>query len=274
MTNLPTVLAGLLLINISTFAVGEVLIENNRFNCVIEPFEIVNLGSSAEGVLVEVNVDRGDRVTQGQLLARIDSRVEEATVELAKVQAESTAGLESSRARLALQKAKLKRNRKLADQKVISAEELEELETQLELAEIDYRQAQANKRTEKLELERAINELELRKLHSPFDGLVVEKVLDSGEFVDGTIEVLRIAQMDPLRVEASLPAALYAGVVPGMAAEIYPTEAVGGFYTAKVSVKDQVLDADSGTFRVRLDLANPNYALPAGVKCHVRFLSQ
>ena len=251
---------------------GEILIENNRFDCVIEPSEIVNLGSSADGVLTEVNVKRGDRVSEGQLVARIDSRVEEATVELARVRAESNAGLEASRARLDFQRAKLKRNRKLAEQKVISAEELEELETQLELAEIDYQQAQVDKRLEKLELERALNSLALRQIRSPFDGLVMEKVLDTGEYVDGTVEILRIARMHPLKVQADLPAALFAGVTPGMAAEVYPKEAVGGFHKARVSIKDQVLNSESSTFHVRLELANPNYELPAGVGCHVRFL--
>ena len=266
-----SLLAGLWLAGPNLHA-GEILIENNRFDCVIEPSEIANLGSSADGVLTEVNVKRGDRVSEGQLVARIDSRVEEATVALARVRAESNAGLEASRARLDFQRAKLKRNRKLAEQKVISAEELEELETQLELAEIAYQQAQVDKRLEKLELERALNSLALRQIRSPFDGLVMEKVLDTGEYVDGTVEILRIARMHPLKVQADLPAALFAGVTPGMAAEVYPKEAVGGFHKARVSIKDQVLNSESSTFHVRLELANPNYELPAGVGCHVRFL--
>ena len=266
-----SLVAGLWLTGVGTQA-GEVLVENNRFDCVIEPSEIVNLGSSADGVLVEVSVKRGDRVTEGQLVARIDSRVQEATVALARVRAESNAGLEASRARLDFRRAKLKRNRKLAAQKVISAEELEELETQLVLAEISYQQAQVDKRMEKLELERALNSLALRQIRSPFDGLVMEKVLDTGEYVDGTVEILRIARLDPLKVQADLPAALFAGITPGMAAEVYPKEAVGGFHNATVSVRDQVLDSKNSTFHVRLELANPNYDLPAGVGCHVRFL--
>jgi len=267
---LPLVI-GLWTISISLQA-GEVLVENNRFDCVIEPSEIVSLGSSASGVLVEVNVKRGERVTKGQLVARIESRVEEATVELARARADSVAGLEASRARLKFHEAKLKRNRHLAAQKVISAEELEALETELELAQIDYRQAQLDKRLEKLELQRALNSLALRQITSPFDGLVMEKVLDTGEYVDGSSEILRIARLDPLLVQSDLPAALFSGVTPGMAAEVYPKEAIGGFHNATVSVKDQVLNSKNSTFHVRLELANPNYGLPAGVGCHVRFL--
>ena len=274
--NIPRAFAVFLILGSSLAAAsvtaGEVLIENNRFDCVIEPSEVVNLGSSADGVLVAVNVKRGDRVTEGQVVALIESRVEEATVALAKARAESNAGLDASRTRLDFQIAKLKRNRKLAEQKVISAEELEELETQLKLAEIDFAQAKVDKRIETLELERALSSLALRQIRSPFDGLVMEKVLDTGEYVDGTVEILRLARLDPLKVQADLPAALFAGISPGMAAEVYPKEAVGGFHNATVSVKDQVLNAERSTFHVRLELANPGYKLPAGVGCHVRFL--
>ena len=40
---------------------------------------------------------------------------------------------------------------------------------------------------------------------------------------------------------------------------------------ARVTVVDRVVDAASGTFGVRLELPNPDYRLPAGLKCKVRF---
>jgi hypothetical protein len=46
---------------------------------------------------------------------------------------------------------------------------------------------------------------------------------------------------------------------------------VGGVYKAVVTVVDQVFDAASGTIGVRLELPNPDYAIPAGLKCQVRF---
>ena len=253
---------------------ASVLVENNRFACVIEPFETIELATSDDGVLLEVAVERGDRIEKGQLLARLDSSVEEAEVQLAKVRASSDAAVESSRARLAFQKARHKRNKDLAGQNMISLEELEEIETEVELAEHDLRQAKVNKQLERLELDRAINVLERRTILAPFDGVVMEKLLNAGEFADGDTKVLRVARMDPLRVQARLPAALYSGVTDGMRAEIYPSEAVGGTYTATVSDKDTVLDSNDSTFRVRLVLNNANYALPAGVRCQVKFLGE
>ena len=128
---------------------------------------------------------------------------------------------------------------------------------------------------EHLELDRAIRELELRRLRSPFDGLVMDKVLEHRRVRrwDGRDPAYRPARPAagrgiPPRRTLRRRGARYGG------GESIPTEAVGGFYTAEVSVKDQVLDPDSSTFRVRLNLANPDYELPAGVKCHLRFLTQ
>ena len=45
-----------------------------------------------------------------------------------------------------------------------------------------------------------------------------------------------------------------------------------GAYFLLVRVVDQVFDAASGSFGVRLELANPNGAIPAGVRCKARFL--
>jgi hypothetical protein len=57
----------------------------------------------------------------------------------------------------------------------------------------------------------------------------------------------------------------------GMQAEVMPESPVGGVYEARVTVVDRVIDAASGMFGVRLELPNPSYHLPAGLKCQVHF---
>lgn len=57
----------------------------------------------------------------------------------------------------------------------------------------------------------------------------------------------------------------------GMRAKVIPEAPIGGQYTAEVKIVDKVIDAASGTFGVRLELPNPNYRLPAGLKCKVIF---
>jgi hypothetical protein len=50
-----------------------------------------------------------------------------------------------------------------------------------------------------------------------------------------------------------------------------PERPVGGSYQARVEVVDQMFDAASGTFGVRLTLPNPQRRIPAGLKCKARF---
>ena len=65
---------------------------------------------------------------------------------------------------------------------------------------------------------------------------------------------------------------LIGAIKAGMATEVTP-ENPGGqkVYKATATIFDRVIDAASGTFGLRLDLPNPQYRLPAGLKCKVAF---
>ena len=57
--------------------------------------------------------------------------------------------------------------------------------------------------------------------------------------------------------------------MPGMKGSVVPELFSNASYTAVVKTVDRVIDAASNTFRVRLELPNPNGALPAGLRCKV-----
>ena len=92
-----------------------------------------------------------------------------------------------------------------------------------------------------------------------------------GEVVDEQT-IMRIAQVDPLRVDVILPAHLFGSIETGDEIEIVPEAPVDRARIAKVTIVDRILDAGSGTFGVRLDLPNPNYELPGGLRCQARLL--
>ena len=54
----------------------------------IEPYEVANVGTGVSGVIDSIEVDRGDIVKKGKILARLDTRVEQSTVNLIKARAE------------------------------------------------------------------------------------------------------------------------------------------------------------------------------------------
>ena len=81
----------------------------------------------------------------------------------------------------------------------------------------------------------------------------------------------KLAEIDPLYVEVILPVSLYGQIKNGQRAQVFPEKPVGGVYDAAVKVVDRVVDGASGTFGVRLQLPNPGYRIPAGIKCRVKF---
>ncbi|WP_372737898.1 efflux RND transporter periplasmic adaptor subunit, partial [Neptunomonas sp.] len=101
-------------------------------------------------------------------------------------------------------------------------------------------------------------------------GVVVETFLDPGEYV-GEDPILNVVQLDPLYVEVVVPAKYYGEIAKGGIANVVLDKPWNSTHQATVDIVDQVLDAASGTFGVRLNLANPDYQLPAGLKCDITF---
>ena len=118
-----------------------------------------------------------------------------------------------------------------------------------------------------IERKRAAEQLELRTIRSPVDGVVVEILLVPGESVeDRAREIMTIAQVDPLNVEVILPADLYGSVHVGTQAQITPLLPLSETRDAEVAVVDRTIDAASGTFGVQLQLENDNHAIPGGIR--------
>lgn len=128
----------------------------------------------------------------------------------------------------------------------------------------------SNRRLADLELNRTTAEVAFRTLKSPINGVVVERYMHPGEFPKQE-RVLKLAQIDPLRVEVYVPVALLGRIAVGMTGLVKPEEPMKGEFQGKVTVVDRVVDAASGTFGVRMEVPNPDMKLPAGLKCTVRF---
>lgn len=147
------------------------------------------------------------------------------------------------------------------------------LDTSVERAAGAVQHAQAelsNRRLADLELQRTAAEVALRTIKSPINGVVVERFMHPGEFPKQE-KILKIAQIDPLRVEVYAPVSMLGKVAVGKTAFVTPEPPMTGDYAAKITVVDRVVDAASGTFGVRLDLPNRDLKLPAGLKCTIRF---
>jgi RND family efflux transporter MFP subunit len=237
--------------------------------CILKPRELVHLGSAVPGLLASVEVDRGDAVKRGQLVATLDSSIEQATVALARAKAANDTAIQGEKAEFEMLQLKLERTRPLAAQRITSQQTLEEVESKLEESRERIRSDEMDQALAMLEANRAQRELDMRRIASSIDGVVIERKLTPGEYVYEQTPIMTIAQVDPLNVELVVPAGRYGTLRTGMEAEVHPAAPVGGTYRAKVDVVDPVIDAASNTFGVRLVLANPDNRIPAGIRCSV-----
>lgn len=238
--------------------------------CVIKPYAEISIGTPVEGLIETVPVDRGDWVTKGQVIVTLESSPEEATVALAKAKAEAEAVLKSSQVKIGFSSRKLERALDLFKTNSIAQHEVDEAQTEKALAEMSYQEASENKRQAELELNRAVTALRLHTIRSPINGVVVDRLLSPGELARQT-PVMKLAQINPLRVEVFAPISLLGKLKTGMRADVRPEGKGQPVYQAKIVVVNRVVDSASGTFGVRLEMPNPNNAISAGLACIVEF---
>jgi RND family efflux transporter MFP subunit len=243
---------------------------SRELECLVEPKESVVVSAATVGVVDRVLVDRGDRVAVGQLVATLESSVEQRSRASARARAAATAELDAARISYELAVKQFERTRQLFDEGVASDVDLDEARAERELKRHELEFATERQQVARLDLERADAAVELRKIHSPVDGVVVKRLRGRGEYADPP-ELLEIAQIDPLHVEVFAPANLLGQIGRGMVGRVRFEQPIGGTHEATVTVVDPVVDPASGTFGVRLELPNPDRALPAGLKCWVGF---
>ena len=241
-----------------------------EYYCMMEPHRTVEVKSSVNGRIEAIYVERSDLITSGQPLVVFESKVEKATVELARAKAEMTAEYNSSKVNQRFALRKLGRFDGLAEEGVVAVQIKDEVETEAALARLQLLQARENKRLAELELDRALAVLSQHTVLSPLTGVVVERLKSPGDYAeDGAI--IKVAQLDPLNIEVLLPASKFGTIKPGMKARVTPELGVAGNYSAEVKIVDRVVDASSGMFGVRLELPNPDNKLPGGLKCSLNF---
>lgn len=245
----------------------------NPYECLIEPNQTVEIRSAVEGVIEKVLVKRGDRVRAGQVLVQLESSAEASAAELARYRSEVGGRIASATNRLDYATKKLKRSQELQAQNYVTAQARDEADAEKRITEADLLDAQENRKTAGYEHRHALDLLNRRTLRSPFNGVVVDRMLNPGDLAEagtGRKPILKLAQVEPLRVEVVLPLEAYGKLKTKASAEVIP-EGLGGRYAATVVVIDSVFDSASGTFGARLELPNAAGSLPAGIRCRVDF---
>ncbi len=138
----------------------------------------ITLSSQVEGQITVLNVDLGDPVTEGQVLAQIDddqlrARLQETEAMLAKAQADEARG------------------RQLVAEKVISPQEYESMKTQAAVA-------RAQTETLRVTIRHA-------RVESPITGAVAKRSVSAGEYVHPGSQLFTLVAEDPLKLRGDVP---------------------------------------------------------------------
>lgn len=238
--------------------------------CLVEPDRVADVGSQSIGVLERLLVERGDHVVSGQVLARLSAQVERASVSVAEARSEADAEVRQAIAAAELAQRKLQRARDLLKQEFVSDQAVEQADAEYRVAEQRVSQARESQKVSQREYRLSAAQLGQRDVRSPFDGIVIERYRTEGERIERE-PVVRVARIDPLRVEAIVPASQFGSIATGQVATIRTDLPNFGTLSAKVVLVDRVIDPASNSFRVRLTLPNPENRIPSGLRCRVDF---
>ena len=244
---------------------------DSTFDCLIEPKANIKLGSQATGILEQVLVDRGDAVKAGAVVAVLESTIETRNAAIAHLRASNDTEVRLAQEAATFEGGRFDRRSTLWKTKTISEETLQKADTDARMRNIEVERARFALELARLEAGRVQALLDLRTIRSPVNGVIIGRKMSPGEFVRDESQIMEIAQIDPLHVHAFLPVAMFDRIRVGMAGVVRAEKAIGGEYRSSVTVKDPVVNGASGTFLVRLELANAQGRIPSGIRCQVSF---
>jgi RND family efflux transporter MFP subunit len=232
-----------------------------------EPFRKVDLVPAETGILRTLSVREGDRVTKQQLLARLDSEVQEIALEIARANAQARGLLDSALAERDLRRKRLEALQQLRTEGYSSPDEVNRAIADLAVAEANVLSAIEKQKTDELECRRIAAMIERRNLRSPIDGVVTRLFKEEADYLGGSgAVVLTIMQLDPLRITFNVPNADAQALRPGQSVAVtFPdTEqnAVG-----QIEYLSPVTEAESQCVRVKVLLKNPDGKYRCGARC-------
>ena len=205
-------------------AAKRTIIESVNASGKIYPEVEVKISPDISGEITELNVEEGDSVKRGQVLARIYADIyslqrDEAASRVNQTSAtvdNGSAALDALKANMDLAQQTYDRNKQLYDDKVISKAELEQYETTLRSAKSNYSAAQqnirslkANVQTSQVGLNKANKDLSRTTLIAPMDGVISSLKIKKGERVAGNsfnvgTEMMTVADMSVLEVRVDV----------------------------------------------------------------------
>jgi RND family efflux transporter MFP subunit len=232
--------------------------------------------------VVDVYVDEGMTVTEGQLLARLDASDAERRLEAARTQRDATAAaIASLKVNLANAERELERNASLAEDGFASVQVVDQNRTAVESLKAQVAVAQEQVKVAEAQIALARQDVDNCIVRSPFGGVVVSKDAQRGEMVSPISAgggftrtgIATIVDMASIEIEVDVNESYIARVVPGQRVEAVLDAYPDWRIPASVRTVIPTADRQKATVKVRIafDRLDPRILPDMGVK--VSFLA-
>lgn len=222
------------------------------------------------GRLQRLLVDRGDFVGRGALIAQVEDQELQQQLQRAEAtMAVARATLQQRRSELANFESQLARTKKLYDEKLISTQDLEEIqsrvrtgEAQRDLAEAQIQQAQAS-----------INELKINiantRILSPLSGFVAEKHVDRGAMLSPSTAIVTVLDLSSMKTVVNVTEKDIPKIRNGLAAQIEVDAYPGRSFRGRVNRISPMLDPATRTVPIEILVPNDAGILKSGMFARV-----
>ncbi len=232
----------------------------------------VEAGPKIAGRLESVAVRMGDRVSLGQVIARVDDRELQEQVKQAKASFDvSAATIRQREADLRLAQTNLDRSRSLYERELIPKQTFDDTDSryqaataQLDLARAQFAQTQARLDELKINLSNTI-------ITSPVSGFVAKRVLDPGGWVTPNTAFISVVDIGVVRLVANIVEKDIRRITQDLPASVEVDAYPGEKFTGRVAHIAPVLDPGTRTGQIEIDIANPDFRLKPGMYAKVAF---
>ncbi|WEX76312.1 efflux RND transporter periplasmic adaptor subunit [Sinorhizobium numidicum] len=217
---------------------------NDRLNAIGngEAIHSVTVTPAATGNLTEILVKSGDKIAEGQVIARLDSEDQKVVAQQAKLTRDSA-------------REKVERYRNLSTARAVTAVEVRDAEIALQAAELALRAAE-------LDLKR-------RNIIAPSKGIVGIITVNVGDYVTTSTPIAVVDDRSEILVDFWVPERFASKIFVGQPVTASAIAQPGGQLDGVIHAIDNRLDQASRTLRVRARLENPDDMLRAGMSFSV-----
>jgi RND family efflux transporter MFP subunit len=237
-------------------------------------FAAASIYARATGYIAKRNVDIGDRVKAGDLLAQLsvpelDDQISQNEATLNQLKS----ALEQAQAALVFARQQAARYEELARKNAGSVQNAQQATSQLQQQEAAVAAAQHNVVAQENLIKALYQNRDYASVVAPFEGVITQRNVDVGNLVQGNATsgtfMFEIMQQDVIRVRVYAPQDAAFGVVPGIKAIVRVPELPGREFPGTVTRIADALQSGTRTLLTEVDIPNPDGALRSGIYCTV-----